>query len=155
MLSSGAERLQARGAGAEAGILEAQALMVEDPALLEGALALIGEGIPADRAVTDALEPFGAMLRASSDPVFQARAADVDDVAEQIRRVLYGRDAAPPSPERASILVARDLAPSETAGLDRDLGEPRGRLTHVAGLRCSRRAVPRPGWRSHVAGRDQ
>jgi len=121
MLSSGAERLQARGAGAEAGILEAQALMVEDPALLEGALALIGEGIPADRAVTDALEPFGAMLRASSDPVFQARAADVDDVAEQIRRVLYGRDAAPPSPERASILVARDLAPSETAGLDRDL----------------------------------
>ena len=121
LLWSAASRLRARGATAEAGILEAQALMVEDPALLEGALALIGEGAPADRAVTDALEPFGAMLRASADPVFQARAADVDDVAEQIRRALHGRDAAPPSPDRASILVARDLAPSETAGLDRDL----------------------------------
>lgn len=120
-LKSGAERLVAAGASAEAGILEAQALMVEDPEVLDGALAFIRQGVAADLAVKRALEPFGAMLRASSDPIFQARAADVDDVAEQISRALRGNSAAAAAPQRASILVARDLAPSETAGLDRAL----------------------------------
>ncbi len=119
-LTAKSDRLRARGATAEAGILDAQALMLDDPALLEGALALIAQGLPADDAVEQALEPFAAMLRASPDPVFQARAADVHDVVAQVRRALRGSTDAPP-PARPSILVARDLAPSQTAGLDRDL----------------------------------
>src|SRR6202035_2490472 len=61
------------------------------------------------------------MLRASPDPVFQARAADVEDVVAQLSRALHGGGGAPPPPLRPSILVARDLAPSQTAGLDRAL----------------------------------
>ena len=41
------------------------------------------------------------------------------------------------------------------SGPDGGLGERRGRLAHVAGLRRSRRAVPRAGRRSHLAGRRQ
>ncbi len=119
-LTTKSDRLRARGAAAEAGILDAQALMLDDPALLEGALALIAQGRPADDAVEQALEPFAAMLRASPDPVFQARAADVHDVVAQIRRTLRGSIEGPP-PAQPSILVARDLAPSQTAGLDREL----------------------------------
>lgn len=114
-------RLQAAGAAAEAGILEAQALMLDDPALLEEAFALVAQGTPADAAVKATMAPYADMLRASADPVFQARAADVEDVVEQIRRALNGTDDAPQSPARPSILVARDLAPSQTAGLDRAL----------------------------------
>jgi phosphoenolpyruvate-protein phosphotransferase len=114
-------RLHAAGASAEAGILEAQALMLEDPALLEGARELVMQGTAAEVAVAETMAPFAAMLRASPDPVFQARAADVDDVVEQIRRALLGLSDAPALPSQPSIVVARDLAPSQTAGLDRAL----------------------------------
>jgi phosphoenolpyruvate-protein phosphotransferase len=114
-------RLHAGGASAEAGILEAQALMLEDPALLEGSRELIMEGAAAEVAVAETMAPFAAMLRESPDPVFQARAADVDDVVEQIRRALHGLSDAPAPPLVPSIVVARDLAPSQTAGLDRTL----------------------------------
>ena len=114
-------RLRATGLTAESGILEAQALMLDDPALLEGASALMAQGRLADEAVAATMAPFAEMLRASDDPVFQARAADVEDVVEQIRRALHGVSDAPPPPSQPSILVARDLAPSQTAGLDRAL----------------------------------
>jgi phosphoenolpyruvate-protein phosphotransferase len=114
-------RLQASGAKAEAGILEAQSLMLEDPVLLETASSLIRGGASADVAVATAMAPYAEMLRSSVDPVFQGRAADLDDVVEQIRRSLHGVAAIPPAPDRPSIVVARDLAPSQTAGLDRDL----------------------------------
>jgi phosphoenolpyruvate-protein phosphotransferase (PTS system enzyme I) len=114
-------RLQASGLTAEAGILEAQALMLDDPALLDGASALMAQGKAADEAVGTTMAPFAQMLRASDDPVFQARAADVEDVVEQLRRALHGASDTPPPPKQPSILVARDLAPSQTAGLDRTL----------------------------------
>ena len=120
-LSVTTARLHAGGASAEAGILEAQALMLEDPALLEGARGLVKQGTPADVAVAETMAPFAAMLRASPDPVFQARAADVDDVVDQVRRALHGLSDVPVMPSQPSIVVARDLAPSQTAGLDRAL----------------------------------
>ena len=120
-LSTTTAKLHASGASAEAGILEAQSLMLEDPALLDGARALVIQGTPADEAVAQTMAPFAEMLRASPDPVFQARAADVDDVVEQIRRALHGLSDLPPPPSEPSIVVARDLAPSQTAGLDRAL----------------------------------
>lgn len=120
-LASKAANLQKEGAAAEAGILEAQALMLDDPALFDGASMLIRDGRPADAAVAETMAPFAEMLRASEDPVFQARAADVEDVVAQIGRVLHGVSDMPPPPDRPSIVVARDLAPSQTAGLDRAL----------------------------------
>src|SRR3989442_12782131 len=76
---------------------------------------------PADESVVTAMAPFAQMLRASRDPIFQARAADVEDVVEQLRRALHGAGGTPPPPPQPSIVVARDLAPSQTAGLDRAL----------------------------------
>ena len=101
--------------------MEAQALMLEDPALMDGATSLIRKGRPADEAVGETMAPFAEMLRASDDPVFKARAADLEDVVQQVRRALHGVSDVPPPPDRPSIVVARDLAPSQTAGLDRTL----------------------------------
>ena len=120
-LATKAAGLEASGAVAEAGILQAQALMLDDPALLDGASSLIRNGRPADAAVGETMTPFAEMLRASDDEVFKARAADVEDVVEQVRRALHGVSDMPPPPAKPSILVARDLAPSQTAGLDRTL----------------------------------
>ena len=120
-LAAKATGLEASGAAAEAGILQAQALMLDDPALLDGASSLIRKGRPADAAVAETMAPFAEMLRASEDEVFKARAADVEDVVEQLRRALHGVSDMPPPPATPSIVVARDLAPSQTAGLDRTL----------------------------------
>jgi phosphoenolpyruvate-protein phosphotransferase len=120
-LMSKARDLEANGAAAEAGILEAQALMLDDPALIDGSSSLIRKGRPADLAVGESMAPFAEMLRASEDEVFKARAADVEDVVEQLRRALHGVSDVPAPPEKPSIVVARDLAPSQTAGLDRTL----------------------------------
>ena len=118
-LAAKTARLQSAGLTAESGILEAQALMLDDPALVDGASELMAQGRPADVAVASAMAPFAEMLRASPDPVFQARAADVEDVVEQLQQALHGRAGTPPPPAQPSIVVARDLAPSQTAGLDR------------------------------------
>ena len=120
-LATKASGLESSGAVAEAGILQAQALMLDDPALLDGASSLIRKGRPADAAVGETMAPFAEMLRASDDEVFRARAADVEDVVEQVRRALHGVSDMPPPPAKPSIVVARDLAPSQTAGLDRTL----------------------------------
>src|SRR6202165_3476875 len=120
-LATKTARLQASGLTAEAGILEAKTLMLDAPALVDGAAELIAQGRLADEAVAATMAPFAEMLRASPDPVFQARAVDVEDVVDQLRHALHGVTATLPPPPQRSILVARDLAPSQTAGLDRAL----------------------------------
>ena len=117
-LGRSAAALRARGAEAEAGILDAQALMIDDPSFVEPAFGAIAEGRAADIAVREAMEPFHELLRSSDDPVFKARAADVEDVVAQITRALRGAPSQGPAPAVRSILVARDLTPSQTAALD-------------------------------------
>ncbi|TME87536.1 MAG: hypothetical protein E6I43_03185 [Chloroflexi bacterium] len=84
-------RLQSAGLTAESGILEAQALMLDDPALVDGVAELMAQGRPADESVASAMAPFAEMLRTSPDPVFQARAADVEDVIDQSRTLADSR----------------------------------------------------------------
>ena len=57
-------RLQLAGLTMESGILEAQALMLDDPALVDGASELMAQGRPADESVATAMAPFVEMLRA-------------------------------------------------------------------------------------------
>jgi phosphoenolpyruvate-protein phosphotransferase len=110
------ERLRAAGREDEAGILDAQALMAEDPELLSAASRASGEGAGASAAILAAGEEQAALLESLEDEVLSARAADVRDVAERIARVVRGQ--AIPTLERRSVAVAVDLPPSVTAELD-------------------------------------
>jgi phosphoenolpyruvate-protein phosphotransferase len=115
-LTALATRLRERGREEEAGILDAQALMAEDPELLGAARVAIGGGASASAAVGAAGVDQGALLAAIDDEVVAARAADVRDVAERIARAIRGQSVARlPGP---SVAVAGDLPPSVTAELD-------------------------------------
>ncbi len=114
-----AEGLRADGHEAEAGIMDAQVLMAADPGLLQAARDGIESGLSAQEAVQRAAAHFRAMLEGLDDPYLAARAADVQDVADRLRRHLLGEETL--AIERPSILVARDLTPSQTASLDRSL----------------------------------
>lgn len=119
------EALQAR-IGAEVGsdeaaIFEAQALFLQDPSLIEPSEAAIrADGLPARIALHEATEAAARDLEALEDPYLRARAADLRDVRHRVARLLgtavVDLQTLPPG----SILVARDLAPSETATLPLD-----------------------------------
>jgi len=111
-------------AGAEqAAIFQAQALMLEDPGLLEAVRTLIEQqGINAEAALSDAAETYAQMLESLDDEYLRARAADVRDVLARVLRILLGVAESPVAGLTVpSIILARDLSPSDTVLLDKSL----------------------------------
>jgi len=118
-----ARELEQRGAqagGAAQDVLEAQAMMAEDPSLEEEIDARIGAGKTAEFAVHDAFASFRDTLTAMGGYLGE-RAADLDDVAQRVIARLRGLPApGVPDPGHPFVLVAKDLAPADTALLDLD-----------------------------------
>ncbi|GLZ33058.1 phosphoenolpyruvate-protein phosphotransferase [Lentzea sp. NBRC 105346] len=100
-------------------VLETTAAMANDPSLIKQAEKLvIDDGLTAARAVYQAAGKFVTALQAAGGYMAE-RARDVQDVRDRVVAELLG--IAPPGiPDLASpsVLVARDLAPADTAGLD-------------------------------------
>jgi phosphotransferase system enzyme I (PtsI) len=122
-LAGVAEFLRARGAaagGAAEEVLEAQAMMAEDPELHERVAGLVVDGRTAARAVHEGLVAYADALRALGGYLGE-RVADLDDIRCRAIALLTGaRMPGVPLLGRPSILVARDLAPADTATLARD-----------------------------------
>jgi len=100
-------------------ILTATALLARDPAVLDPAEAAVTDhGTSPERAVWDAAGAVAAQLAALGGRTAE-RVADVHDVRDRIVAALTGT-AGPGLPVRAEpyVLVARDLAPADTATLD-------------------------------------
>ncbi len=108
------------GAKQAAPILQAIAMFASDPALAQSINTLIEQGKTAERAV---LEGFGAV-----EEMFKAiggyqgeRAADLHDVGQRVIADLMGVPApGVPVSDAPFVLVAEDLSPADTAGLDLD-----------------------------------
>ena len=62
---------------------------------------------------------FAAMFAAMEDEYFQARAVDMKDISERVIDVLMGIGEAKRAADEPSIIVAEDLAPSETVQFDK------------------------------------
>ena len=108
------------GAKQAAPILQAIAMFASDPALAQSINTLIEQGKTAERAL---LEGFGAV-----EEMFKAiggyqgeRAADLHDVGQRVIADLMGVPApGVPVSDTPFVLVAEDLSPADTAGLDLD-----------------------------------
>jgi len=107
----------------QAAIFQAQALMLEDPELLRTVRATIEEkGLNAEAALVDAAEEYAQMLESLDDEYLRARAADVRDVATCVLRALLGvADSPTVGLTVPSVILARDLTPSDTVLLDKSL----------------------------------
>jgi len=103
-----------------AGIFDAHLLVVDDRSLVEEVI----RGLYAERRNVEAVlhtvaERYGAVLAGLDDEYLRERAADVRDVTRRILRNLAGRSSSVLAHLREPcIVVANDLAPSETATLD-------------------------------------
>ena len=132
-------KAEAESGAEEAAIFEAHAMMLEDPELLaEVRTAIEQEGLNAEAAIHEATEGYAQMLEAMDDEYLSARAADVRDVAERVIRVLLD---VPQSPAeeltQPSVILARELTPSDTVLLDKSLvlgfcTAEGGRTSHTA-----------------------
>lgn len=118
-----ARELEARGAqagGAAQEVLEAQAMMAEDPTLADEVDTRLAQGRTGEFAVFDAFASFRDQLTALGGYLGE-RAADLDDVAQRVIARLRGEPApGVPDPGHPFVLVAKDLAPADTALLDLD-----------------------------------
>ena len=113
----------------EAEILEGHIMMIQDPAISEQIEAKIdGEKINAEAAVEEACD-FFAM---ADDELTQQRASDLGDIKTRLIKILLGIEEVDISavPE-GTILVAEDLTPSMTAGINP--ANVQGVLTEIGG----------------------
>jgi phosphoenolpyruvate-protein phosphotransferase len=116
-------RAEAESGAKQAAIFQAHMLMLEDPELL-GAVrtAIEDQGVNAEAALSDAADMYARMLESLDDEYLSARAADVRDVAARVLRALLGLSESPTAGLAApSVLLARDLTPSDTVLLDKSL----------------------------------
>jgi phosphoenolpyruvate-protein phosphotransferase len=111
------DTLRVAAKGPTANILEAQREMLDDPELKQGADDLVTSGFTAEAAVTLVAADYAAQLASLPDPYLAARAEDVREAGRRIVAELRGTSLEVHL-DYAGILVAQDLAPAETVGLD-------------------------------------
>lgn len=118
-----ARELEDRGSkagGLARDVLEAQAMMAEDPTLDAEVSTRVNAGKTGEFAVHEAFASFRDSLAAMGGYLGE-RAADLDDVAQRVIARLRGLPApGVPDPGHPFVLVAKDLAPADTALLDLD-----------------------------------
>lgn len=102
---------------AEAALFEAQAMFLNDTVLVTRADNAIESGVNAEQAWHQACEHFATRLESLPDETLRARSADVRDVGRRVIEILLGIQAEMALASQ-SIILARDLAPSQTAALD-------------------------------------
>ena len=125
-LNTVAEDLEKRAFNADLEIarevLQAQAMIAQDPALLEA----IGARLPDDvrypdvrSAIADAFSGFRQALE-SLGGYFAERVSDLDEIYDRTIAVLAGKESRTIVLSKPSIVIAEDLTPADTAALDLD-----------------------------------
>ncbi len=106
---------------ANAAIFEIHQMMLEDDDYLDAARNIIEtQKVNAEYAVAVTGDNFSQMFAAMEDEYMRGRAADVKDISERIVRVLSGGAGQGLHTDEPVIILAEDLAPSETVQLDKD-----------------------------------
>jgi len=128
----------------EAWIFDAHLTLLADAELLADVKQRIGSGLGASAAWTASLSDIEQQWSELPDAYLRERAADVRAVRDQVRRVLAGVGHQQAVGE--GVLVARDLTPAQTAGLDTSLVRgivlAAGSPTSHAAILARSRAVP-------------
>ncbi len=140
-VAAGLSEQAERASGTVAEVLTATAQMAADPALRAQVLAKVDAGEPPVQAIDSVVATFAAMFEAAGGYLAE-RVTDLRSVRDRVVAAALGLPA-PGVPElhEPSVVVARDLAPADTAALDlaqvlaivTELGGPTGHTAIIAG----------------------
>ena len=104
-----------------AAVFEVHAMMLEDDDYVDSIVNIIEtQQVNAEFAVATTGDNFAAMFAEMDDDYFKARAVDVKDISERLVNVLSGRNDGGDLGAEPVIVVADDLAPSETVQMDKE-----------------------------------
>lgn len=106
---------------ANAAIFEIHQMMLDDGDYNESVENIIEtQKVNAEYAVAVTGDNFAQMFRAMDDDYMRERAADVKDISERVLSILNGGQKGKVVTDEPVIIVADDLAPSETVQLEKD-----------------------------------
>ena len=121
-ISEAGDRLRTSGSEEEAGIFDFHVEMAEDPELASEVEERVRNLQSPEAAVLAVGEEYAAQYAAMDDEYLAARADDVRDVTRQISARLMGRGASAfETLETPSVVLARSLAPSDTARIQKGM----------------------------------
>ena len=107
---------------ANAAIFEIHQMMLDDDDYNESVENIIRtQMVNAEYAVAATADNFAQMFASMDDDYMKERAADVKDISERLLAILHGADSNKVDTNEPVIIVADDLAPSETVQLDKDM----------------------------------
>ena len=114
------EKAKAEVGEEEAEIFEVHTMMLGDSDYCDSVTEIInGEKANAEYAVAETGDTFSRMFSEMDDEYMRERAADIKDISERVIRILSGKETNDSQLEEPVILVADDLAPSETIQMDK------------------------------------
>ena len=107
---------------ANAALFEIHQMMLDDGDYNESVENIIEtQKVNAEYAVAVTGDNFAQMFRAMDDDYMRERAADVKDISERVLSILNGGQKGKVITDEPVIIVADDLAPSETVQLEKDM----------------------------------
>ena len=107
---------------ANAAIFEIHQMMLDDDDYNESVENIIRtQMVNAEYAVAATADNFAQMFASMDDDYMKERAADVKDISERLLAILQGSESNKVDTNEPVIIVADDLAPSETVQLDKDM----------------------------------
>ena len=134
-----ADKMEATVGAKDADILRGHIMLLRDPTIEEQIVALIrSEKVTAEKALDQVLEQTAELFAQIPDELLQQRATDFRDIKSRIVKILLGIEELDISAVPAgTVLVAKDLTPSMTAGIVPEniagvLTEVGGRTSHSA-----------------------
>ena len=134
-----AEDLATRVGEKEAEILQGHMMLLSDPMLTgEVEAAIKNEAVNSEYAIETVCNTYADLFASMGDELMQQRATDMRDIKTRMQKVLLGIQSVDiASLPEGSILVAKDLTPSMTAGINPEnvvgiVTELGGRTSHSA-----------------------
>lgn len=106
---------------ANAAVFEVHQMMLEDDDYIDSVVNIIEtQQVNTEFAVATTGDNFAKMFAEMEDDYFKARAADVKDISERMVNILSGNESGGAIGDEPVIVVAEDLAPSETVQMDKE-----------------------------------
>ena len=129
-----ADTLRKRVGNKEAEILYGHVLLMSDPMLIaEIETGIRNQMLNSEYVLEEVCERFAGIFESMDDELMQQRATDMRDIKTRLQKAVLGLEDVDLSElEDNSILIAKDLTPSMTAGLDPD--KVSGIITQFGGV---------------------
>lgn len=129
-----ADALRKRVGNKEAEILYGHVLLMSDPMLIaEIETGIRNQMLNSEYVLEEVCERFAGIFESMDDELMQQRATDMRDIKTRLQKAVLGLEDVDLSElEDNSILIAKDLTPSMTAGLDPD--KVSGIITQLGGV---------------------